>query len=177
MEELKRNLYFDKNIDFELLNHSTNLNKKSEYLKIINFFSESDFNLGNLVNKEELDKNNQKKINIDDKFLMFRYIYKTDCFYTLFYELNGEIYISKQSEKEIIDINSNLNPWLDFSEINSLLNFLQKNLFSLSKDFLVFKNDKNNFFFESLIGTIKIKWKFSAIKLNEKVSILKKKLF
>ena len=167
MENLRRNNQFkDFNLNLEFLKIKDN---KIEILKLLKIFTESNFNLGKVKIIKELYNNNPNIL--DHNILMFRYIFLEGNLYFLFSEFNGTMYIGKQSEKEMIDLNSQLNSSLEFNDIKSFLEFLQQNLFSLSKDLLITKNTEHIFYFESLIDIIKVKWEISTIKINERVII------
>ena len=156
--------------EFDLIDFNDISNKRKKYLNLINLFSDSKFNVCFLHNKDPENENKKISNSNNDKFrCIFRYVFKYSNFYFLSYDMNLNSYLGIQNEKEMIGLNFNLNPSLEFNDINNLIEFLQNKLFSSSKDFNVHKDLKNKYYVESLIDIIKVNWEISTIQIDDSV--------
>ena len=137
-----------------------------EKLKLIKILSESDFSIGNLYNTsniQELNETTEKKI------IIYRYIYIGENLYFCLYDFSGKLLLSKENLNEINEKNHKFNPSLEFKDVNSLVLFLNDNLFSLEKNSKIIKVKNYTYTFESLIDIIKVRWEISFEEIKNDV--------
>ena len=121
---------------------------------------------GILIDPKEINK-----IKSTEKTILFKFFYhQNKLFFTLYDYCN--IYYSITEDKEILDINKELNPSLEFKDLYSLIAFLKENLILQNKNLIITfeEKDKNkeNEFNEnintdnvdkiSMVDILSIKW-------------------
>ncbi len=161
------------NLEFDHYSFNDKIWQRDTYLNLINIFSDSKFNLCLLNNKDsdfldkQISQNNSNKLKS-----MLRYTFKKGCFYFLFHDMNGNLYLGIQNEKQMIDLNLKLNSSLELNDIKVLNDFLQNKFFFESNNFHVYRDKINKFYFESLIDIIIVNWEIATIKIDDMVIIV-----
>lgn len=135
---------------------------------------------GILIDPKEINK-----IKSIEKTILFKFFYhQNKLFFILYDYLN--IYYSIIENKEILDINKELNPSLEFKDLYSLISFLKENLILQNKNLIITfeekDKDKENesnenintdnidkiyyeFMFNSMVDILSIKWVFKCEKI------------
>ena len=128
---------------------------------------------GILIDPKEINK-----IKSTEKTILFKFFYhQNKLFFTLYDYCN--IYYSITEDKEILDINKELNPSLEFKDLYSLIAFLKENLILQNKNLIITfeEKDKNKenesnenvntdnvdkiyyeFMLNSMVDILSIKW-------------------
>ena len=92
---------------------------------------------GILINPKEINK-----IKSTEKTILFKFFYhQNKLFFTLYDYCN--IYYSITEDKEILDINKELNPSLEFKDLYSLIAFLKENLILQNKNLIITFEEKD----------------------------------
>lgn len=156
--------------EFNVTNFCDNSDTRNKYINIIKIFSQSNFNICYFFDKfVETDKNERSFSNTNKFRCMIRYIFENGNFYFLFFNQDKNMFLGVQSEKEMIELNLKINPSLEFNDSKKLNEFLQTKIFTKTDELILFKDNKNIFFFESLIDIIKVYWEISTLQIYEKV--------
>lgn len=135
---------------------------------------------GILIDPKEINK-----IKSTEKTILFKFFYhQNKLFFILYDYLN--IYYSIIEDKEILEINKELNPSLEFKDLYSLIAFLKENLILQNKNLIITfeEKDKNKeneanenintdniekvyyeFMFNSMVDILSIKWVFKCEKI------------
>jgi hypothetical protein len=77
-----------------------------------------------------------------------------------------KMYICQQDFNRISSLNKELNPSLEFEEIESLLNFLLENLLKSEKQIHITRNEERVYCFEVLVEIVNLKWLFECKEIN-----------
>jgi hypothetical protein len=92
---------------------------------------------GILIDPKEINK-----IKSTEKTILFKFFYhQNKLFFTLYDYCN--IYYSITEDKEILDINKELNPSLEFKDLYSLIAFLKENLILQNKNLIITFEEKD----------------------------------
>jgi hypothetical protein len=127
-------------------------------IDIRKIFRESEIYTGKIksLNNKNVEGNNvlfRCCVNENDSTLCFLlYDYRT-------------LYFCRQNFDEINKLNKEINSSLEFSDINSLLNFLLENLIRAENNLSIIQNN-TIFSFEILVDIIKVKWMFKCDRLG-----------
>ena len=135
---------------------------------------------GTLIDPKEINK-----IKSSEKTVLFKFFYhQNKLFFALYDYLN--IYYCILEDKEILEINKELNPSLEFKDLLSLIAFLKENLILENKNLIITfeEKDKNKenetnenintdnidkmyyeFMFNSMVDILSIKWIFKCEKV------------
>ena len=148
---------------------------------------------GILVNQKEINK-----IKSSEKTVLFKFFYFQNKLYFILYDY-VDIYFSITEDKDILDINKNLNSSLEFKDISSLIDFLKENLIIKNKNLIITYEEKEmsndeeykenispenmnktyyEFIFNSIVDILSIKWVLKCEKLpNNLVPNLSQSIF
>ena len=124
---------------------------------------------GILINSKEINK-----IKSTEKTILFKFFYHQNKLYFILYDYTN-IYSSIIEDKEILEINKQLNPSLEFKDLYSLISFLKENLILQNKNIIItFEEkevDKENESKEN-INTENVNKIYYEFMLNSMVDIL-----
>ena len=126
---------------------------------------------GILINPKEINK-----IKSTEKTVLFKFFFHQNKLFFTLYDYSN-IYYSIIEDKEILEINKELNPSLEFKDLLSLVSFLKENLILQNKNLLIsfeekdIENETNEnlntenvdkfyyeFMFNSMVDILSIKW-------------------
>jgi hypothetical protein len=135
---------------------------------------------GILIDQKEINK-----IKSGEKTILFKFFYYQNKLFFILYDYT-DIYYSILEDKDILDINQELNPSLEFKDLISLISFLKENLILQNKNLIITfaekDEDKENeikeninpdntekiyyeFMFNSMVDILSIKWIFKCKKI------------
>ena len=92
---------------------------------------------GILINPKEINK-----INSTEKTILFKFFYHQNKLFFILYDYCN-IYHSIIEDKEILEINKELNPSLEFKDLYSLISFLKENLIIQNKNLIITFDEKD----------------------------------
>ena len=96
--------------------------------------------------------------------ILYRCVIHDNYLYYLLYDYKS-LYYNKQVFEHIIKLNKELNPSLEFNDVNGLVSFLIDNIFKAENNLLITQSD-NEFKFEIIVDIIKVHWSLKCEKLN-----------
>lgn len=155
-----------------------NMEKKVEESKNIydkKKFKEN-FIKGEIFHGILINQKGENKIIINDKSVLFKFFYYQNNFYFILYDYSN-IFFAIIDDLEILEINKELNPSLEYKDISSLINFLKDNLIIHNKNLIISfeekfydnKNEKKNTYFEfvlnSMVDILSVKWVIKCDKI------------
>jgi len=121
-----------------------------------------------------IDTKDINKIKTVEKTILFKFFYYQKQLFFILYDYSN-IYYSIKEDKEILDLNKELNPSLEFKDLSSLIAFLKENLIFQNKNLIITYEEKDiNLENESKenINTDNIEKNYYEFKLNSMVDIL-----
>ena len=121
-----------------------------------------------------IDTKDINKIKTVEKTILFKFFYYQKQLFFILYDYSN-IYFSIKEDKEILDLNKELNPSLEFKDLSSLIAFLKENLIFQNKNLIITYEEKDiNLENESKenINTDNIEKNYYEFKLNSMVDIL-----
>ena len=121
-----------------------------------------------------IDIKDINKIKTVEKTILFKFFYYQKQLFFILYDYSN-IYYSIKEDKEILDLNKELNPSLEFKDLSSLIAFLKENLIFQNKNLIITYEEKDiNLENESKenINTDNIEKNYYEFKLNSMVDIL-----
>ena len=92
---------------------------------------------GILINPKEINK-----IQSTEKTILFKFFYHQNKLFFILYDYCN-IYYSIIEDKEILEINKELNPSLEFKDLYSLISFLKENLILQNKNLIITFDEKD----------------------------------
>ncbi len=128
---------------------------ESSIIDIRKHFANSEILTGKLTKVDDL--------RVDSRILYRCCKYETFlCF--LLYDFKN-IWLCQQPLPQVLKLNKEVNPSLEFNDINVLINFILDSIIRVESDLTIYQ--ENNFFhFEVLVDIIKVKWIFQCEKLE-----------
>lgn len=140
--------------------------KKFDFQWFKENFCKGEIYHGLLLNQKE-----QKKSLLQGKSVLYKYFYNVDKLYFILYDYL-DIYFCVMTKDEVLEINQQLNPSLEFKDIFALINFLKENLIFKNKNLtlLIKEVEKHSTFnyeisFNSKLEVLKLKWIFKCEKI------------
>ena len=156
-------------------------------------FLKGDMYHGILIDPKEINR-----IKSTEKTILFKFFYQQNKLFFVLYDYSN-IYYCINEDKEILEINKELNPSLEFKDLYSLISFLKENLILQNKNLIItFEekdkdkeneskeniNDENiekiyyEFILNSMVDILSIKWVAKCEKIpNSFVSELSQCIF
>ena len=161
--------------------------QKGELKKFDKKNFKENFLRGELFHGTLVDQKEVNKINTFEKTVLFKFFYwQNKLYFCLFDYMN--IYFNILEDKEILELNKDLNSSVEFNNIESLINFLKENLIFQNKNLIITYIDKkverdnennevntnsNNIIYEftinSMLNNLMIKWVFNCEKVPENI--------
>ena len=111
---------------------------------------------------------------IKEKAALFKFFYFDEKLYFTLFDYKC-IFYSIIPKEEVLKINEDLNPSLEFNDVSALMNFLKENLIVKSKAISIRHKEKiyekkksviNEFYFNSKVDILSIKWTVRCLKMN-----------
>ena len=161
-------------------------NKKEEIKKFDKKNFKENFLRGELFHGTLVDQKEVNKINTVEKTVLFKFFYSQNKLYFCLYDYMN-IFYNILEDKEILELNKELNSSVEFNNIESLINFLKENLIIKNKNLILTYTDKkvekdtenndnnidNNIIYEftinSMLNSLMIKWIFNCEKVPESI--------
>ncbi len=118
--------------------------------------------------------NPEVKKSIKEKAALFKFFYFDEKLYFALFDYKC-LYYSITPQEEVLKMNAELNPSLEFNDVYSLMNFLKENLIVQSRAISIKYRERNNekkkstiyeFNFFSKVDILSIKWCVKCMKMD-----------